>query len=292
MRLIEADLGEVRAVAVSPDGRFVAAAGNKSFGIFHWATGEPAHNTQGFGTSDQIAFAPGAQWTARVTFGRLWLDRIVAPVSLPPKPAVRFTGGVAVSPDGKVLVATSVRNSSEQAKLERWALPALRSITGFDFWSPFSRLAFSPNGEFLAGIWHDGFELRFAVSGGLDYRHRMPKDYKFTSPGFVSFGRDSGTCVFGWDGEFHILDISTGTSKADRMIEAPFRDAAFIPSADRFATVGDDGRLKLWNPEMWDVVREYDWDCGPLTCLAFTADGSAGVCGTADGRLVQFDVDE
>jgi hypothetical protein len=40
------------------------------------------------------------------------------------------------------------------------------------------------------------------------------------------------------------------------------------------------------------VVREYDWGCGPLTCLAFTADGLAGVCGTADGRLVQFDVDE
>ena len=109
---------------------------------------------------------------------------------------------------------------------------------------------------------------------------------------FVSFTCDSGTCAFGWQDEFHVLDISTGTYRYLRRVEAEFRDAAFTGSGHLFGTVDEDGRLKLWDVKAWQVMREYDWQCGALTSLTFTADGSAGVCGTADGRLVQFDVDE
>lgn len=287
MRVIDASLGEVRAVAVSPDGRFVAASGDKAFEVFHWTTGEPRSQTRGLGESKQVVFAPDGRWAARVIAGRLCLEPAEPLAGLFPY----FAGGVAVSPDGKVLVTTTSAPPNH-TKLDRWALPELRPISGFDGWSAFSRLAFSPDGEFLAGIERYGFELRFAASGGIDYRHRMPDDRRFTSTGFVSFDRGSGTCAFGWDGEFHVLDIATGTSRPVRRVQAEFRDAAFLPSDDRFATVGDDGRLKLWNPQMWEVAREYDWGCGALTALAFTADGAAGVCGTADGRLVQFDVDE
>ncbi len=287
MRVIEADLGEVRAVAVSPDGRFVAASDEKTFGTFHWATGKPVPEARRSGASEQVAFAPTSAWSARVSRGQLCLEPVAPLAGL----FAPLAGGVAVSPNGKTLVATTA-GSGNQAKLERWTLPALRPFIGFDGWQPFTRLGFSPNGEFLAGIHTFGFELRFAASGGIDYRHRMRKDRRFTAPGFVSFDRDSSTCAFGWADEFHLLDISTGTSKPGPRVEAQFRDAAFLPSGQHFATIGDDGRLKLWNPQTWVVVREYDWECGALTCLAFTADGSAGVCGTADGKLVQFDVDE
>ena len=121
---------------------------------------------------------------------------------------------------------------------------------------------------------------------------RRPRDAPAPPVGFVGFTRDSGTCAFGWDGEVRVLDIATGTSKEVRRVDAPFRDAAFTGSGRHLATVEGTGRLKLWDVKAWQVAREYDWECGPLTCLAFTADGTAGVCGTADGRLVQFDVDE
>ncbi len=290
MRVIDANLGEVRAVAVSPDGRFVAASGAKAFAVLHWATGEPATSMRGAGESEQLAFSPAGAWVVREFRRRLCREAVESPAALPPDSSLRFAGGIAVSPDGKTLVATTT--TAEHAKLERWALPALRPLSGFDGWQPFSRLAFSPDGEFLAGIWTYGFELRFTVSGGIDYRHRMPRHRDPGPPGFVSFDRDSGTCAFGWASEFYTLDISTGTSKSGPRVETSFRDAAFLPAGGHFATVGDDGRLKLWNPQTWAVVREYDWGCGALTALAFTADGAAGVCGTADGRLVQFDVDE
>lgn len=292
MRVIDANLGEVRAVAVSPDGRYAAASGDAAFAAFHWATGEPVLHLDVRAPCRQLAFAPHGGWVARGSpFAALRLqavDREYLSETLP----VGVSGGVAVAPDGKALWATGP-GAPGGARLLRWRLPGLHPLPGFDFWSPCHRLAFSPDGEFLAGVWSGGFELRFANSGGLDHRHRTrPLAPEADRPGFVSFDRGSATCAFGWADEFHLLDVSTGTSKPGPRVEADFRDAAFLPGADRFATVGDDGLMRLWNPDGWRVTREYAWRCGPLTAVAFTADGSAGVCGTADGRLVQFDVDE
>lgn len=301
MRIIDVETGEVRAVAVSPGGRFVAAScvGNM-YAVFDWGSGATLRRFPLGATCDQLAFGPGdVVWCA--PFGELRCDGLgAAPHVLPQRGP--FAGGVAVSPDGKVLVAASA-GVANHAALARWSLPGFQSLSGFDFWSSFRRLAFSPNGEFLAGIWSGGrrsrydvavaeFELRFAHSGGLDYRHRHHFARELPAPGFVSFTRDSSLCAFGWQNEFHVLDLSTGTSRYARRLEASFRDAAFTGSGRHLATVGDDGRLKLWDVRTWEPAREYDWGCGALTCLAFTADGSAGVCGTADGRLVQFDVDE
>jgi WD40 repeat protein len=299
MRIIEACDGAVRSVAVSADGRFVAASAHSAFGVFRWETGEAALWPRAHGAAPQIAFTPDG-WVAHcagrtLSFERLHTD---APPTRHTGPTEWYAGGVAVSPDGRLFVAAAAGHPRE-SRLLRWSLPAMKPQPGFDIWSPFHKLAFSPNGHFLAGIWpgergrlHSDpaeFELRFAASGGLDYRRRAtPQD----ATGFVSFTPDSSLCAFGWADEFHVVELATGTSRYARRVEAPFRDAAFTASGRHLATVGGAGRLTLWDAGSWEPAREYDWGCGPLTCLAFTADGSAGVCGTADGRLVQFDVDE
>lgn len=301
MRVIALGSGEVRTVAVSPDGRFVAASCWDGWSaVFDWASGEAVLRLPLGVSCDQFAFGPGnVLWY--VQHDTLRFDRL-EDTPLPPWAPGSFAGGVAVSPDGKTLAATR-KGPANQVQLALWSMPALRPQRGFDYWSPFRRLAFSPNGHFLGGIYPGlrdewprdesaAFELRFAASGGLDYRHRFPGQDTFDSVGFISFTRDSTLCAFGWEEEFHVRDISTGTSRDVCRVEAAFRDAAFTGSGQHFATVTGTGTLKMWDPKTWRVWREYDWRCGPLTCLAFTADGSAGICGTEDGRLVQFDVDE
>ncbi len=304
MRIIEACNSAIRTVAVSPDGRYVAASSASAIGVFHWTSGHGLYwKTQTIEETPQIAFtADGyAVYCAGRTlcFVRLHSD---APESRHPGPGEWYAGGVAASPDGKMLVAV-VDGEPKHTKLARWSLPSMRVLSGYDDWWPFRKIAFSPNGQFLAGIWPGMqrqwnslpalFELRFAASGGVDCRYPPMGTRTHKSTGFVSFTRDSGTCAFGWENEFHVLDISTGTSLAGnlRRVEATFRDA-FTGSGQHFATVDDAGMMKVWDPKSWQVMREYDWGCGPLTCVAFTADGLAGVCGTTDGRLVQFDVDE
>jgi WD40 repeat protein len=302
MRIIDTRGAAIRAVAVSPDGRLVAASlARGPCALYDWASGAVARPLSLSSACDQFAFPPDGRWVAHVQGGELWLDDCPDPAA-PRQLSGQFAGGVAVSPDGKVLVAARAGDANQVA-LARWSLPGFQPLTGFDFWSPFRRLAFSPNGEFLAGIWTCGrreryssffgvFELRFAHSGGLDYRLHRYFDRDPGAPGFVSFTPNSALCAFGWPGEFHVLDISTGTYRYIRGVEALFRDAAFTGSGRHLATADEGGRLALWDARRWRPVREYDWGCGPLICLAFTADGSAGVCGTADGRLVQFDVDE
>lgn len=301
MRVIDLGAGEVRTVAVSPDGRFVAASGTGGWNaVYDWVTGETVRRLPPGASCGQFAFGPGnVVWY--VQHDTLRFDRL-EDAPLPPESPGSFAGGVAASPDGKILAAA--RNGpANRAQLALWSMPAMRPQKGFDYWSPFRRLAFSPNGHFLAGIYPGlrdewprdesaAFELRFAASGGLDYRHRFPGQDTFDAIGFISYTRDSALCAFGWEDEFYVRDISTGTSREVCRVEAQFRDAAFTGSGGHFATVTSTGLLKLWDRGTWRVAREYDWRCGPLTCLAFTADGSAGVCGTADGQLVQFDVDE
>jgi WD40 repeat protein len=297
MRIIEACNAAICTVAVSPDGRHVAASGQDGwYAVYDWVGGEAVRRLPLGAACDQFAFDAG-NWVGYVHHRELRLDRLEA-APVPAQPEGAFAGGVAVSPDGRRLVATK----DGPGGLACWELPTLRPQTGFDGWPPFRRLIFSPNGDYLAGIWPGArrgwrtdpaaFEIRFARSGGRDFHYPPLKGGTYSATGFVSFTRDSGTCAFGWENEFFALDTSTGTSRDLRRVEAPFRDAAFTGSGRHLATVDGDGVLKLWDAKAWRVAREYDWGCGPLTCVAFTADGLAGVCGTADGRLVQFDVDE
>lgn len=301
MRLIDlgGSDGEVRTAAVSPDGRFLAASSAGGWmSVFEWATGEPLRRLPLGAVCDQFAFTPDGQ-LAYVHHTTLRLD----PLGTDAKPTElggNFAGGVTVSADGKALLASRA-GPANGAKLDKWALPGLRRQLGFDGLSPFRKLALSPNGAYLAGIWSGiarrraepaRFELRYAASAGLDLRYPPTGDRAHTAPGFAAFAHDSGTCAFGWEDEFHVLDISTGTSRYLRRVEAPFRDAAFTGSGRLFATAEESGVLKMWDPRSWQVVREYEWGCGPLSCLAFTADGTAGVCGTQSGQLVLFDVDE
>ncbi|MBA4191260.1 MAG: hypothetical protein C0467_25035 [Planctomycetaceae bacterium] len=289
MRVIDAFDAPVRTLAVSPDGRFLAAATATELATWNWISGEELNRKPTRGSVAQLAFGPDSGWLARVCRrDEFELTHPETGRRVHSFPGL-FSGGVAVAPDGRTLVATRT-GSQQRVKLEQWELPGWREKTGFDFWSPFSRLAFSPNGEFLAGIDTNLFELRIAVTGGLNGQHRI----RYVGEGFFSFSRDSQTVVFGWETDLHIMETSNGNKP--RWVTCPdnrmFLDVAFVGSGRHFATVDGSPLMRMWSAESWQIVRGYDWGFGDLTCVASSADGLAGVCGTKTGKLVVFDVDE
>jgi WD40 repeat protein len=287
MRVIDAFSEPVRTATVSPDGRFLAATAGLDIGVWDWVTGQKIAHLPTLVAVGHVAFTADGNWAVFAHSGGVYrtaTQRSIQPIRISDVP---FSGGVAVSPDGKTLAAARA-GSRQVSQLYRWELPAWHPAAGFDYWSPFHRLAFSPNGEFLAGIDADTFELRIAVTGGLNGRHRI----RSVGDGFFAFARDSQTVVFGWETDLHIMETRNGlvlrrvTSPGE-----PFADVAFL-GGRQLATVDSTPVMRVWSPESWTVLRRYDWDAGGLTCMTATADGLAGVCGTDTGKLVVFDVDE
>jgi WD40 repeat protein len=303
MRVIDAFDREVQAVAVSADGRFLAASTGQTVALWDWTGGEvwraadsPAH---------QLAFSPDGCWLAAGGANdlRLW-PTDGRPPTRPPSAPGRGSpaGGVAFAPSGKHLVASRggtwphhdygfAHGISTGGSLDRWFVPTWHPLPGFNDHLPaFSRLAFSPDGEYVAGINARRCEFRFVHSGGLQTRVQMRGHGRHA---FLSFAPDGHTAVCGWDAELHVIDPRGG--KDLRQVgpkEAPFRDAAFTGGAGRqVGAVDEAGVLRLLDAATWEEARAYDWRAGPLTCVGFTPDGMAGVCGTGHGQLILFDLD-
>lgn len=319
MRVIEAFNEPVEAVAVSPDGRFLAAATDLQRCVWHWESGTVACWVNGQNGAGQLVFTPDGNWLLFLANRRIERLSPITGDQVPLRSGV-CAGAVAVSPDGKELVAP-LAGYPQEVQLQRWLLPGWREVDGIDYWSPFKRIAFSPNGEYIAGISLIAFELRFAHSFGLNRRERSPdiiwhaeqerldRQRRFayqlrpwqdaappeipSEPAYLTFPRDSETVVFGWGPEFRVMETRAGSVlKRVKTPGPPFRDATFVGSGRQLVTVDGTEVVRLWSTDTWEVQREYDWSAGRLTCLAVTADGLAAVCGTESGRLVIFDVDE
>ena len=116
---------------------------------------------------------------------------------------------------------------------------------------------------------------------------------RYLGEGFLAFARDSQRVVFGWETELRVMETRAGA--VIKRVTSPgeaFADAVFVGSGQLLATVDGSSTMRLWSAETWEVVREYDWNAGGLTCVTATVDGLAGVCGTDAGRIVVFDVDD
>jgi WD40 repeat protein len=293
MRVIDAFEDSVRTVAVSPDGRFLAVSSTYRVAVFSWLSGERIIDLESPGGRPQPAFTSDGEWMVLASHvGGINRGLVRWATSDRAKPiqldSAYFSGGASASPDGKTFVATRA-GRRQLVRLERWELPSWRAVSGFDFWSPFARLGFSPNGEFLAGIGNDSFELRIAITGGLNGCHRV----HYIGDGFFTFPRDSQSVVFGWETDLHVMETRNGNVL--RRVTSPgraFADVAFLGSGRQLATVDNTPVMRVWSADSWEVVRGYDWGAGNLTCVAGTADGLAAVCGTETGKLVVFDVDE
>lgn len=299
MRLLDTVHSGIVRLAFGGNGRLLLVTSeDNDLTAWDWVAGEPVLSISRCLLVAQAALSADCEWLACFApdFRVHRTDRqppVVTPSRGEPGSG-NLAGGVAFSPDGRFLVAAQYTPPFERfvsGRLLRWSTANWHPEPGFAIWPPFDRLAFDLGGEFLAGINPVLFELRVAVTGGIIGGKRPSVNIRSRQM-HLSFASHGGLVAFGWNTELHIMDTGSGNVvKTLYDPDRPFRDVSFTADGRRFATVSDDGTVKIWDTATWEVQTQYDWQAGPLRCVAFSPDGACGVCGTADGKLIVFDVD-
>jgi hypothetical protein len=124
---------------------------------------------------------------------------------------------------------------------------------------PFRRLAFSPDGRWLAG-----------GGGGGD---PLTPDDRLTVPRV--WNTRTGECAFSLEG--HSREVTA---------------VAFSPDGRRLLTGSRDGTARLWNASSGAPLTVFDQPSMDVTAAAFTADGNSILVGCADGSVFVFDARE
>jgi hypothetical protein len=294
--------GGVRALALSPDGRTVACAG-QSVRLWDTGTGEQLRELAGWhgkrlSNMSAVAFSPDGLLLAATRSDkliRLWNARTGEPErELRHGGALTVLSAVAFSPDGLLLA------SGGSGPVRLWDLrsgtlrQALRAGS-----EGINDLAFSPDGRTLAAV-SDGHVFAWDTATGKQLFSRMSPRSPFRS---VAFSPDGGMLASAGVEQFHLRDAASGERR--RTIGgltgargAKYREAlwivdcaAFSPDGTVLAGGGNDKAVRLWDPATGaETAALAGAHTAGVSGLAFTPDGrtlasAAGAWPDSKGEL-------
>ncbi|MGW5351394.1 WD40 repeat domain-containing serine/threonine protein kinase [Streptomyces sp. NPDC004031] len=277
--------GGVRALAVSPDGRTVAGAGQ---GVRLWdiATGELRREVSGWHgkrltNMSAVAFSPDGGLLAATRADKL--IRLWNTHTGEPERDLRHGGplttlrAVAFSPDGRLLA------SGGSGPIRLWDLRAgvlhrtLRN--GSD---DVNDLVFSPNGKTLAGV-SDGHVFAWDTVTGERLFSLMSPRSPFRA---LAFSPDGGSLASAGVEQFHLRDAVSGERRRTfagltGARGAKYQDAlsvvecvTFSPDGTVLAGGGNDRAVRLWDPATGaELAALTAAHTATVSGLAFTPDG-------------------
>lgn len=312
------DDGWYRSVSMSRDGRFLLAVNVLKASLTLWNVPErkqifalPGKAIDGQISPDGSSFAAFTEqgmavWdTAKLTE----TAKFAAPGSLV----------MSYSPDGKFVASTSgkdvvVRQARDGA--------TVATLTGHT--DEVSAMTFDRSGTAFATVDPDGHLRLWDTAKWTQVMEKQAAEGGFSAVAFNSVGTvlmaaGAGTTIHIWDiasgqsmlslgtGSVTTFALTTGGDghtflSADsagqitvwafqRAVLGP-RDAAMVGVASHgklLATVGGDGRGRLWDSTTGDLIRQFSHG-GKATSVAFTPDGSRVITAGSDGAVVAFDV--
>jgi WD40 repeat protein/transcriptional regulator with XRE-family HTH domain len=284
-------------VALSPDGRLLAAAGTGgTVALFDVADrGHPMRlaTLRGFkSTVYDVRFGPkGRSLAAASNDGsvRQWdlaqptrpsLAGVVRAPSSEPLQALSY------SPDGRLLAAAGAGGT---LLVWRPGQDRPRSIAGSGR-AQLTSVAFSPNGELLATGGQDDVVRVFSVAPSGAARPVHAPLQGFTSwVGSVAFAPNGRNLVAG-SSDNSLREWSTSNWSSSAVLEhpAPVTSAAFLPSGRYLVTADAEGTVRLWSmPPPSTYVAP-----GPVFTVDYTANGRtlAAVSGGPRGDVALWDV--
>ncbi|HET6770584.1 MAG TPA: BTAD domain-containing putative transcriptional regulator [Actinomycetota bacterium] len=260
---------DAHGVDVSPDGRLVAAAGQKAQ-VWDVSTGRIVTTIPSLGGIEDVAWSPDGRLLATGSFGGVTqiVGRSGRPVATL-RPEVGFQlNAVRFSPDGRLLATASYptgRPNPSAAEVKIWDWREGEIVQRIRTWA--YGLAFDPSGARIATAGGSGLTQIWDVETGREVQTLAGHSGSVFDVAFSPDGSSIATA--GSDRTIRLWDPLSGVQ---RLVldghEAGVREIAFSPDGSKLASSSSDGVVRVWAVDLDDLI---DIAKGKLS-RGFTAD--------------------
>ncbi|MCA9197663.1 MAG: WD40 repeat domain-containing protein [Planctomycetales bacterium] len=206
---------------------------------------------------------------------------------------------LAFSTDGKRLATVGGDAEKGDTDLRIWQVEddACRVIsTQPGHQRPAYGVLFLSNGQLVTSggdgklRWHDAegkFQQAISVHDSDVYRCAVTQDGKW----FATTSQDKSIRLWSRSDS---PDAGNLIEKDRQTLKDPMYAVAFHPTKQQLASVGDDGRLRLWNTADGQLILLHQQKLSreALYAVAFSPDGSQLVAAGTDGKIYQADVSQ
>jgi WD40 repeat protein len=315
MRELKGRIGKLRAVAYSPDGKLLAAAGDNGVTkIWELATNrevavlQPPDLAAATKVEQRrvrhLAFSPDGKLLATAQQRiRVWDVGTSAEVTFPDALGASGDLALAFTPDGKLIITRSWEiGRPGEPRMFAWNRRTGKITQPFGVRTDSAEaLALSAAADLLAvGVYDNGPRVRLwglmskKEQGTIDLP-KVPISHQHATVPSVAISPDGRTLAAAACWSVFVCDVSglrvRGTLEREGTFGTTMNSVAFSRDGRLLATASEDGCVRLWNAKELTLRSTHDWQTGPARAVAFSPDGLTAAVAGEKSRVVIWDLE-